>query len=64
MKTTSTLILLTAGVLAFASCTIEPTVVTPASGPEVTTERTTHTSDPYTGTSSTRRERTTTTPAY
>lgn len=64
MKTTKSLLLAAAAVLALASCTIEPTVVAPASTPEVTTQRTTQTVDPYTGTSTTRKETTTTTPGY
>lgn len=58
------MILATAAVIALASCTIEPTVVAPASTPEITTQRTTQTVDPYTGTSTTRKETTTTTPGY
>ena len=57
-------ILAAAGLLTLSSCTIEPTVVAPASTPEVTTQRTTQTVDPYTGTSTTRKETTTTTPGY
>lgn len=64
MKTIKSLLLAAAAVLALASCTIEPTVVAPAATSEVTTQRTTQTVDPYTGTSTTRKETTTTTPVY
>jgi uncharacterized lipoprotein YajG len=46
MKTTKSLLLAAAALLALASCTIEPTVVAPAYTPEVTTQRTTQTVDP------------------
>lgn len=64
MKTTTTLILAAAALLVLASCTIEPTVVSPGYTPEVTTQRTTQTVDPYTGSSTTRKETTTTNPGY
>jgi hypothetical protein len=64
MKTTSLLILGAASVGALASCTIEPTVVTPATTSEVTTERTTRTTDPWNGSTTTRQESTTTVPGY
>lgn len=62
MKTTTSLFLAAAAMLALASCTIEPTVIAPSSAPEVTTQRTTQTIDPYTGSSTTRKETTTTSP--
>lgn len=64
MKTTSILILGAASVFASASCTIEPTVVAPAATPEITTERTTQTTDPWSGSTTTRKETTTTQPGY
>lgn len=66
MKPSSILILTAAAaVTVLSSCTIEPTtVVTPATGPEVTTQRTTQTTDPWTGSTTTRKETQTTSPGY
>ena len=66
MKASSILTLTAAAVIAvLSSYTTEPTtVVTPSAGPEITTQRTTQTTDPWSGSTTTRKEPRTKSPQY